>query len=103
VSQARTAEAHQARTAEAQAPRAAEARSPRVAEAHSPRAAEARPARAAEAVPAAEAAETAPEAGSQEPAVPQRGRARKAAGGRSRRSSVPSWDEIMFGTSRQPE
>jgi hypothetical protein len=28
---------------------------------------------------------------------------RKAAGGRSRRSSVPSWDEIMFGTSRQPE
>jgi Protein of unknown function (DUF3071) len=25
---------------------------------------------------------------------------RKAAGGRSRRSSVPSWDEIMFGTSR---
>jgi hypothetical protein len=29
--------------------------------------------------------------------------ARKAAGGRSRRSSVPSWDEIMFGTSRQPD
>ncbi len=87
VSQARTAEAHQARTAEAQAPRTAEA--------HSPRAAEARP--------AAELAEAAPEAGSQEPAVPQRGRARKAAGGRSRRSSVPSWDEIMFGTSRQPE
>jgi hypothetical protein len=28
---------------------------------------------------------------------------RKAAGGRSRRSSVPSWDEIMFGNSRQPE
>ena len=26
--------------------------------------------------------------------------ARKAAGGRSRRASVPSWDEIMFGTSR---
>ena len=111
MSQARTAEAHQARTAEtraartaeAPAPRAAEARSPRVAEAHSPRAAEARPARTAEALPAAEVAETAPEAGSQEPPVPQRGRARKAAGGRSRRSSVPSWDEIMFGTSRQPE
>jgi hypothetical protein len=35
---------------------------------------------------------------------PQRARpARKAAGGRSRRSSVPSWDEIMFGTSRQPD
>jgi Protein of unknown function (DUF3071) len=28
---------------------------------------------------------------------------RKAAGGRSRRASVPSWDEIMFGSSRQPE
>jgi Protein of unknown function (DUF3071) len=40
----------------------------------------------------------------QEAAAPQRGRAaRKAAGGRSRRSSVPSWDEIMFGTSRQPD
>jgi hypothetical protein len=48
-------------------------------------------------------AEAAADAGSQEPAAPQRGRARKAAGGRSRRSSVPSWDEIMFGTSRQPE
>ncbi len=40
----------------------------------------------------------------EEPVPPQRARAaRKAAGGRSRRSSVPSWDEIMFGTSRQPE
>jgi hypothetical protein len=29
--------------------------------------------------------------------------ARRASGGRSRRSSVPSWDEIMFGNSRQPE
>jgi hypothetical protein len=28
---------------------------------------------------------------------------RKAAGGRSRRASVPSWDEIMFGNSRQPD
>jgi Protein of unknown function (DUF3071) len=35
---------------------------------------------------------------------PARGRpARKAAGGRSRRASVPSWDEIMFGNSRQPD
>jgi hypothetical protein len=34
-----------------------------------------------------------------EPAPP----ARKAAGGRGRRSSVPSWDEIMFGTSRQSD
>jgi hypothetical protein len=42
-------------------------------------------------------------ADAQDPAVPPRGRARKAAGGRSRRSSVPSWDEIMFGTSRQPD
>jgi len=29
--------------------------------------------------------------------------ARKAPGGRSRRASVPSWDEIMFGNSRQPD
>ena len=28
---------------------------------------------------------------------------KKASSGRSRRSSVPSWDEIMFGTSRQPD
>jgi hypothetical protein len=50
--------------------------------------------RAAEADPAADG-------GRQEPA---RGRpVRKAAGGRSRRASVPSWDEIMFGNSRQPE
>jgi Protein of unknown function (DUF3071) len=35
-----------------------------------------------------------------EPAVPRERPVRKAAGGRSRRSSVPSWDEIMFGTSR---
>ncbi|HEY7920791.1 MAG TPA: septation protein SepH [Streptosporangiaceae bacterium] len=101
--QGRTAEARQARTAEAHRARTSEAQAPRAAEAHSPRAAEARPARAAEARPAAELAEAAPETESQEPPVPQRGRARKAAGGRSRRSSVPSWDEIMFGTSRQPE
>ena len=83
--------------------RAAEAQ-PRVAGARRhARAAEACPLHAAEARPAAELAEAAPDAGSQETAVPQRGRARKAAGGRSRRSSVPSWDEIMFGTSRQPE
>ena len=102
VSQARAAEVHPARTAEVPA-RAAEAPPPRAAGAQSSRAAEARPARPPEARPAAEVAETAPEAGGQETAVPQRGRARKAAGGRSRRSSVPSWDEIMFGTSRQPE
>jgi hypothetical protein len=28
---------------------------------------------------------------------------RRATSGRSRRSSVPSWDEIMLGNSRQPE
>jgi Protein of unknown function (DUF3071) len=38
----------------------------------------------------------------QEPA--DRGRpARKAAGGRGRRSSVPTWDEIMFGSSRRQD
>jgi hypothetical protein len=41
------------------------------------------------------------EADAAQPApVPRERPARKAAGGRSRRSSVPSWDEIMFGTSR---
>jgi hypothetical protein len=35
-----------------------------------------------------------------EPAAPP---ARRASGGRSRRSSVPSWDEIMLGNSRQPD
>jgi hypothetical protein len=29
--------------------------------------------------------------------------AKKAAGGKARRASVPSWDEIMFGTSRQQD
>jgi DUF3071 family protein len=37
-----------------------------------------------------------------EPMAPPRP-AKKAAGGRARRASVPSWDEIMFGTSRQPD
>jgi Protein of unknown function (DUF3071) len=38
------------------------------------------------------------------PAAPARERpARKAAGSRSRRASVPSWDEIMLGNSRQPD
>ncbi len=39
-----------------------------------------------------------PEREAQQPARPAR-----RTSGRSRRSSVPSWDEIMFGTSRQPE
>ncbi len=68
----------------------------------------ARPAAQAASGPAADGTagpEAAPEAGS-EPAPPGTGQdrgARKAAGGRSRRASVPSWDEIMFGTSRQPD
>jgi hypothetical protein len=57
-------------------------------------------------------AASAPPAAEQEPqARPQEAQeqpapahpARKAAGGRSRRASVPSWDEIMFGNSRQPD
>jgi len=35
--------------------------------------------------------------------TPARGRGKKAAGARGRRSSVPSWDEIMLGNSRQPD
>jgi Protein of unknown function (DUF3071) len=38
-----------------------------------------------------------------EPADDRPGPAKKAVGARSRRASVPSWDEIMFGTSRQPD
>ena len=50
--------------------------------------------------PATSAAAPAGRADQPEPAaVP----AKKAAGGRSRRASVPSWDEIMFGTSRQQD
>ncbi len=37
------------------------------------------------------------------PVPPPERPARKAASGRSRRASVPSWDEIMFGNSRQPD
>jgi DUF3071 family protein len=41
--------------------------------------------------------------GAQQATAPERPARKKAAGGRPRRSSVPSWDEIMFGTSRQPD
>jgi hypothetical protein len=45
--------------------------------------------------------------GRDQPAAPespaQERPVRKAAGGRTRRSSVPSWDEIMLGNSRQPD
>jgi len=56
--------------------------------------------RAAEPEPAAAADERGDQA--REHTVRERP-ARKAAGGRSRRASVPSWDEIMFGSSRQPD
>jgi hypothetical protein len=102
---AHEARAHEARAQEARRPepavsaaRASEAR------ADEARAGEARAsdARAAEAR-GAEPETTAPTADSREAPAPPRRAARKAAGGRSRRSSVPSWDEIMFGTSRQPD
>ena len=41
--------------------------------------------------------------GAQQATAEERPARKKAAGGRSRRASVPSWDEIMFGTSRQPD
>ena len=44
----------------------------------------------------AAAAERRPDQGGERPV-------KKAAGGRSRRASVPSWDEIMLGNNRQPD
>jgi hypothetical protein len=44
-----------------------------------------------------------PAAADADPAAARERPVRKAAGGRSRRASVPSWDEIMFGNSRQPD
>ncbi len=56
---------------------------------------------------ASDAAQSAEQAKEQEPPAaapePPARPARRASGGRSRRSSVPSWDEIMFGSSRQPD
>ena len=43
------------------------------------------------------------EAAPQEERAPAAQSGRRAAGGRGRRSSVPSWDEIMFGSSRPRE
>jgi hypothetical protein len=62
------------------------------------RAPEPAPAAEPEAEPAAEA--PAAEEASQAERAPAAQGARRAAGGRGRRSSVPSWDEIMFGSSR---
>jgi hypothetical protein len=96
---AHEARVHEARAQEARRPepavtaaRASEARASE-ALANEARGAEARGVEPEPAVPAAD---------SREAPVPPRRAARKAAG-RSRRSSVPSWDEIMFGTSRQPD
>ena len=57
----------------------------------------------AESAPAASRQQE-PAAAQQRPgeAPPARGRSKKA-GARGRRSSVPSWDEIMLGNSRQPD
>jgi hypothetical protein len=52
-------------------------------------------------VPGFEPEEAAPPPPQSPPARERPGR--KAASGRSRRSSVPSWDEIMFGTSRRSD
>jgi hypothetical protein len=50
------------------------------------------------------AASSGPAAASQDkPAADGRQPKRRSSGARSRRSSVPSWDEIMFGNSRQPD
>jgi hypothetical protein len=71
------------------------------------RRAEARPGRERGVAPESEStAPAASESLAQEPdpeAAPPVRQGRRASGGRSRRSSVPSWDEIMFGNSRQPE
>ncbi|HEX4660818.1 MAG TPA: septation protein SepH [Streptosporangiaceae bacterium] len=48
-------------------------------------------------------AERDPAAAGEDPAPARERPVRKAAGARSRRASVPSWDEIMFGNSRQPD
>ena len=52
---------------------------------------------------AAPAAEVVAAAGEETPAASEHSRPARRTGGRARRSSVPSWDEIMFGTSRQPD
>ena len=53
--------------------------------------------------PAASAAGASGAAGSAPPAAAQAPAGQPKKTGRPRRSSVPSWDEIMFGTSRQPD
>jgi len=60
-----------------------------------------RPAQAPAQAPAQSPAQ--PSADERADEVPPRGRGKKTAGSRGRRSSVPSWDEIMLGNSRQPD
>jgi hypothetical protein len=84
----------QPQRAEPQRPQPQRAEPQRASQAASPPAASAQPA------VAADEQDSGPPA--QAPAQRERP-ARKAAGGRSRRSSVPSWDEIMLGTSRNPD
>jgi DUF3071 family protein len=50
-----------------------------------------------------DAAQAAAAAAAEAASGPGARQGRRASGGRSRRSSVPSWDEIMFGNSRQPD
>jgi DUF3071 family protein len=50
-----------------------------------------------------DAAQDAARAAAEAASGPGAGQGRRASGGRSRRSSVPSWDEIMLGNSRQPD
>jgi hypothetical protein len=80
------------------APRPAAAASPAASPAPAERPAAIPPAAAAPARGEADSAASAPEE-----AEPVARPARRAAGGRSRRAPVPSWDEIMFGNTRQPD
>jgi hypothetical protein len=69
----------------------------------SPAAAAAAPAQPAAAGTRAADGQPAPEAESAAPQPESTGRAGRKAAARGRRSSVPSWDEIMLGNSRQPD
>jgi hypothetical protein len=53
--------------------------------------------------PEDDVAAASPAASGDKPAGEARQPKRRSSGGRSRRSSVPSWDEIMFGNNRQPD
>ena len=61
------------------------------------------PAQAPAQVPAPAESPAQPPADKHADEAAPRGRGKKTAGARGRRSSVPSWDEIMLGNSRQPD